>query len=31
YHGLYVEELKRLYEDNKDEFGYGDVELKIIE
>lgn len=31
YHRLYVEELKRIYEDNKDKFGYGDVELKIIE
>ncbi|OBA20223.1 DAGAT-domain-containing protein [Metschnikowia bicuspidata var. bicuspidata NRRL YB-4993] len=31
YHRLYVEELRRLYEDNKDKFGYGDVELKIIE
>lgn len=31
YHRLYVEELRRLYEENKDEFGYGDVELKIIE
>lgn len=31
YHKLYVEELKRLYEDNKDKYGYGDVELKIIE
>ncbi|GEQ69028.1 hypothetical protein JCM33374_g2699 [Metschnikowia sp. JCM 33374] len=31
YHRMYVEELKRLYEDNKEQFGYGDVELKIIE
>lgn len=31
YHRLYVEELKRVYEDNKEKFGYGDVELKIIE
>lgn len=27
YHGLYVEELKRLFEENKGKFGYGDVEL----
>lgn len=31
YHRLYVEELKRVYEDNKDRFGYGDVELIIHE
>lgn len=31
YHWLYVEELKRVYEENKDKFGYGEVELKIIE
>lgn len=31
YHRLYVEELKRVYEENKVKFGYGDVELKIIE
>lgn len=31
YHRLYVEELRRVYEENKERFGYGDVELKIIE
>ncbi|KAK6460696.1 diacylglycerol acyltransferase-domain-containing protein [Scheffersomyces coipomensis] len=31
YHKLYVEELKRVYEDNKHKYGYGDVELNIIE
>lgn len=31
YHRLYVEELRRLYEANKDKYGYGDVELNIIE
>ncbi|WPK23133.1 hypothetical protein PUMCH_000358 [Australozyma saopauloensis] len=31
YHRLYVDELRRIYECNKDKFGYGDVELKIIE
>lgn len=31
YHGLYVEELKRVYEENKHRFGYGDVELTIVE
>lgn len=31
YHRLYVEELRRVYDDNKERFGYGDVELKIIE
>lgn len=31
YHGLYMEELKRLYEHNKHKFGYGEVELRIIE
>lgn len=29
YHTLYVEELKRVYEENKDKFGYSDVELVI--
>lgn len=31
YHLLYVEELRRVYEENKHKFGYGDVELSIIE
>ncbi|CAK7891418.1 diacylglycerol O-acyltransferase 1 [[Candida] anglica] len=31
YHKLYVEELQRVYEDNKHRFGYGDVKLNIIE
>lgn len=31
YHGLYIEELKKLYYENKDKYGYGDVELEIIE
>lgn len=31
YHKLYVDELKRVYEENKDKFGYGDVELNIVE
>ncbi|KAI5953173.1 DGA1 [Candida jiufengensis] len=31
YHKLYVDELKRVYEENKEKFGYGDVELKIID
>lgn len=31
YHKLYVDELKRVYEENKDRFGYGDVELVIGE
>ncbi|RLV93851.1 Diacylglycerol O-acyltransferase 1 [Spathaspora sp. JA1] len=31
YHKLYVEELRRVFEENKDKFGYGDVELNIIE
>lgn len=31
YHRLYIDELVRLYEDNKHRFGYGDVELSIIE
>jgi len=29
YHSLYIEELRRVYEENKDKFGYGDVELVI--
>lgn len=29
YHGLYVKELQRVYEENKDKYGYGDVELVI--
>ncbi|KAI5965446.1 DGA1 [Candida theae] len=31
YHKLYVDELRRVYEDNKGRFGYGDVELNIID
>ncbi|EGW31235.1 uncharacterized protein SPAPADRAFT_72087 [Spathaspora passalidarum NRRL Y-27907] len=31
YHKLYVEELKRVFEDNKERFGYGDVQLNIVE
>ena len=31
YHKLYVDELRRVYEDNKHRFGYGDVELNIID
>lgn len=31
YHRLYVDELKRVYEENKHKYGYGDVELCIIE
>ena len=31
YHKLYVDELRRVYEENKDRFGYGDVELCIID
>lgn len=31
YHKLYVDELKRIYEENKSKFGYDDVELLIIE
>lgn len=31
YHKLYVDELRRVYEENKDRFGYGDVELNIID
>lgn len=31
YHSLYVEELKRVYEQNKAKFGYSDVELIITE
>ncbi|KAG7193124.1 diacylglycerol O-acyltransferase 1 [Scheffersomyces spartinae] len=31
YHHLYVEELKRVYEENKFKYGYGDVELNIID
>lgn len=31
YHILYVEELKRVYEENKDRFGYSDVKLNIVE
>lgn len=27
YHQLYMDELKRIFEDNKEKFGYGDVEL----
>ncbi|RCK54480.1 Diacylglycerol O-acyltransferase 1 [Candida viswanathii] len=31
YHKLYVDELKKVYEENKERFGYGDVELNIVE
>ncbi|KAI5967348.1 DGA1 [Candida margitis] len=31
YHKMYVDELKRVYEENKERFGYGDVELNIID
>lgn len=31
YHKLYVDELKRVYEENKHKYGYGDVELRIVE
>ena len=31
YHSLYVDELKRVYEQNKAKFGYSDVELIITE
>lgn len=31
YHKLYVDELKRVYEENKCKYGYEDVELNIIE
>lgn len=31
YHKLYVDELKRVFEENKGNYGYDDVELKIIE
>lgn len=31
YHRLYMDELKRVYEDNKDKFGYSDVKLNIVE
>lgn len=31
YHRLYVDELKRVFEENKNKFGYDDVELTIIE
>lgn len=31
YHRLYVEELQRMYDENKHRFGYGDVELIITE
>ncbi|EMG45348.1 DGA1 Diacylglycerol O-acyltransferase 1 [Candida maltosa Xu316] len=31
YHKLYVDELKRVYEENKNKFGYDDVELNIVE
>lgn len=29
YHGLYIAELQRVYETNKEEYGYGNVELVI--
>lgn len=31
YHKLYVDELQRLYDENKHKYGYGDVELMITE
>ncbi|KAI3402609.2 DGA1 [Candida oxycetoniae] len=31
YHKQYVDELKRVYNDNKDKFGYGEVALNIVE
>lgn len=31
YHKQYVDELKRVYNENRERFGYGDVELNIIE
>lgn len=31
YHKLYIDELKRVYEEHKNRFGYGDVELIITE
>ncbi|KAK6200482.1 putative diacylglycerol o-acyltransferase [Scheffersomyces amazonensis] len=31
YHKLYVDELKRVFEENKHKYGYGDVQLNIIE
>lgn len=31
YHGLYIKELKKVYEENKHKYGYDDVELCIIE
>lgn len=31
YHRLYMDELKRVYEENKDKFGYSDVKLNIVE
>lgn len=31
YHKQYVDELKKVYEENKEKFGYGDVELNIVE
>lgn len=31
YHGLYIEELKKVYEANKHKYGYGDVDLVIVE
>lgn len=31
YHKLYVDELRHVYEQNKDKYGYGDVELVITD
>lgn len=31
YHKLYIEELQRVYDENKHKFGYGDVELIITD
>lgn len=31
YHQLYIDELKRVFEENKERFGYGDVKLVINE
>lgn len=31
YHKLYIDELKRVFEENKHKYGYGDVELHIVE
>ncbi|EDO18334.1 hypothetical protein Kpol_1013p5 [Vanderwaltozyma polyspora DSM 70294] len=31
YQNLYIEELKKLYYENRDKYGYGDVELNIVD